>query len=91
MEEGHLAFEELVIARTGFRSGNSHRNHHAAGHSVIRDLLVDLSGTDTTGHGDATRLLAELLDFSRYMKKHVAHGNQLPCRHAARVSGATAA
>jgi hemerythrin len=89
--EGHFAFEELVIARIGFRSGNSHRNHHAAGLSVIRDLLLDLSGADMTGHGDATRLLAKLIEFGRHVKKHVAQDDQLLCRHAVHVLGATAA
>ena len=87
--EGHFAFEELVIARTGFRRGRSHRSHHAAGLSVIRGLLRDMSAA--TDDADATRLRGRLQDFGRHVEEHVAQDDQRLCRHTVRLSGAAAA
>lgn len=87
--EGHFAFEELVISRTEFGRGQAHRNHHAAGLAVIRDMLHEMSAGKC--EEDATRLRAKLQDFSRHVEQHVAQDDQQLCRHTARLLGAKTA
>ena len=87
--EGHFAFEELVIARTGFAPAREHRLNHADGLTVINDLIrgLDAIGAASTADRDATSLLARLHDFGLHAKEHVDRHDYFLWLHARRLAG----
>lgn len=89
--EGHFAFEELVIARTGFSHAREHRLNHAAGLAIINDLIRGLHSTGTASipDRDTTSLLAELTDFRLYAKAHADRHDRALCRHAGHLASMT--
>ena len=87
--EGHFAFEELVMARTGFGPEREHRLNHAAGLAVINDLIrgLDAIGAASTADRDTTSLLARLREFGLHAKAHAYRHVHSLWRHARRLAG----
>lgn len=86
--EAHFAFEELVIARTGFDCDRDHRLHHDEGLEVLERLgrrIADAAKADHPGHRDA--ILDALQEFRRHAHSHFAHHDAPLWRHAGQLAG----
>ena len=87
--EGHFAFEELVIARTGFRSGHRHYAEHSAGLVAINELVraMHRAAGDPTRSKDCEKLLEQLSTLQHHAEAHLARQDMLLRQHAARTAG----
>lgn len=88
--EGHFAFEELVIARTGYTSGHEHARHHGEGLAAVRALLRSVPvtpGPVESQQGIKAALLAAVREFRDHVRVHLERHDYALWRHAGRRAG----
>ena len=87
--EAHFAFEELVMARTGFALQSRHRSDHDAGLSAVTRLLRDIGGEAAQPQREEAgqRLLERVCELQRRVEQHVAAQDCLVRRHTIDAAG----
>jgi hemerythrin len=87
--EGHFAFEDIVMAQTGFSSGRAHFEAHAAGLTAMGELVLAMHAAADSPDRSArcAKLLDHLSATQRHTHAHIARHDCLLKQHVLRKTG----